>query len=353
MSPNSTPKLDTSDFIFDDVIPVRPALIKRMGGDIEGAAIVARIQYRCRAQRHQDDGFQWWKSTFEEFAEEIGISVDRIKRKMKALEGNGWLISKIDNESKWDRTKSYRPNDNTPQKNVSAGHAQSAEPHYAADQAKQGVSAGQLQSAESHYRTSGSALSNSAESHFLLSTEEVEEELKKKTPARTKRAVSLGVASETFEEWYAAYPVHKSRGAAEKAYAKALVEVAKDRRVKDGEMTAAELLLAAAKNYADDPNRNPQFTKHPATWLNQKCWLDERLPTATAPARPNDLVEVGGVKLTQRNAAMLERIAEARAAEAAAGIVPSREQALPDEYAWLNEIAAPASTQRELEGARW
>jgi len=336
MSPNSTPKLDTSDFIFDDVIPVRPALIKRMGGDIEGAAIVARIQYRCRAQRHQDDGFQWWKSTFEEFAEEIGISVDRIKRKMKSLEGNGWLISKIDNESKWDRTKSYRPNDNTPQKNVSAGHAQSA---------------------ESHYRTSGSALSNSAESHFLLSTEEVEEELKKKTPARTKRAVSLGVASETFEEWYAAYPVHKSWGAAEKAYAKALVEVAKDRRVKDGEMTAAELLLVAAKSHADDPNRDPRFTKHPATWLNQKCWLDERLPAATAPARPNDLVEVGGVKLTQRNAAMLERIAEARAAEAAAGIVPSREQALPDEYAWLNEIpavaAAPASTQRELEGARW
>jgi hypothetical protein len=30
--------------------------------------------------------------------------------------------------------------------------------------------------------------------------------------------------------------------------------------------------------YRDDPNRVQEFTKHPATWLNGDCWLDDPLP---------------------------------------------------------------------------
>lgn len=66
-----------------------------------------------------------------------------------------------------------------------------------------------------------------------------------------------------FAEWYAAYPVHKARGAAVKAYAKAAAK------------TAPEVLLAAAKRYADDDQVRRGYGKHPATWLNQECWLDE------------------------------------------------------------------------------
>jgi hypothetical protein len=72
----------------------------------------------------------------------------------------------------------------------------------------------------------------------------------------------------TFAAFYAAYPLHKARAAAARAYAKALKQV------------SAEQLLDAAQQYADDPTRDPADTPHPATWLNQGRWADE------GPARP-------------------------------------------------------------------
>ena len=76
--------------------------------------------------------------------------------------------------------------------------------------------------------------------------------------ARTKKDEEPG----SFAEWYAAYPVHKARGAAVKAYANALNK------------TDPETLLAAAKLYRDEPQVKRGYGKHPATWLNQQCWLD-------------------------------------------------------------------------------
>jgi uncharacterized protein YdaU (DUF1376 family) len=66
-----------------------------------------------------------------------------------------------------------------------------------------------------------------------------------------------------FEEFWGAYPLKKSRGQAERAYQSAR------------KATDAATLLAGAKRYAADPSRKPEFTKHAATWLNGKCWLDE------------------------------------------------------------------------------
>jgi hypothetical protein len=70
-----------------------------------------------------------------------------------------------------------------------------------------------------------------------------------------------------FDEWYAAYPVHKSRGAAEDAWVKVR---------RDG--VDPQVLIAAAKRYAVSDDVRRGFGKHPATWLNQKCWLDEDAP---------------------------------------------------------------------------
>ena len=69
-----------------------------------------------------------------------------------------------------------------------------------------------------------------------------------------------------FIDWYLVYPRHEGKGLAEKAYAKARKKV------------SAEVLEAAAQRYADDPNREKQFTKLPATWLNAESWDDEPLP---------------------------------------------------------------------------
>lgn len=69
-----------------------------------------------------------------------------------------------------------------------------------------------------------------------------------------------------FAEWYAAYPVHKARGAAARAYAKA------------AKKTTPAVLLVAARSYRDDPQVARGYGKHPATWLNSECWLDEAAP---------------------------------------------------------------------------
>lgn len=74
------------------------------------------------------------------------------------------------------------------------------------------------------------------------------------------------VGPDDFLDWYMAYPRKESRAAAERAYAKAR------------KAASAEVLLEGAQRYAADPNREKQFTKLPATWLNAGCWDDEPLP---------------------------------------------------------------------------
>jgi len=69
-----------------------------------------------------------------------------------------------------------------------------------------------------------------------------------------------------FIDWYLIYPRKEGKGLAEKAYMKARKK------------TTAETLTAGAQRYADDPNREKQFTKLPASWLNAESWDDEPLP---------------------------------------------------------------------------
>ena len=99
-----------------------------------------------------------------------------------------------------------------------------------------------------------------------------------KPKAKRGRPAGQNAADPRFGEWYAAYPVHKARGDAEKAYAKAVREGADP-----------QVLLEAAKRYCDDPQVHQGFGKHPATWLNKKCWLDEDRPPPTPPPTANGI----------------------------------------------------------------
>lgn len=83
---------------------------------------------------------------------------------------------------------------------------------------------------------------------------------------RERVVKDLSSKQDEFIDWYLIYPRHEGKGLAEKAYAKARKKV------------SAEVLEAAAQRYADDPNREKQFTKLPATWLNAESWDDEPLP---------------------------------------------------------------------------
>lgn len=72
-----------------------------------------------------------------------------------------------------------------------------------------------------------------------------------------------------FDAFWANYPRRVGRIAAEKAYAKALTMGA-----------TPELLAEMATIYTRASSTSePQFVKHPATWLNAGCWEDE-------PTRP-------------------------------------------------------------------
>lgn len=73
-----------------------------------------------------------------------------------------------------------------------------------------------------------------------------------------------------FDDWYSCYPRKVGRGAARKAFSKALNKV------------GYQELIESTIKYSQDPNLPPpnekQFIPMPATWLNQERWLDEPLP---------------------------------------------------------------------------
>jgi hypothetical protein len=84
--------------------------------------------------------------------------------------------------------------------------------------------------------------------------------------ARKSAKNPKGWPEDGFERWYASYPRKKDRGAAEKAFAKAQARG----------LIEFDALLAATARYAEWTNdKDPQFIKYPATWLNADSYLNE------------------------------------------------------------------------------
>lgn len=90
-----------------------------------------------------------------------------------------------------------------------------------------------------------------------------------------------------FNLFWAIYPRKEAKGAARTAFQKA----AKKASVQD--------IIEGAKRFASDPNRQPEFTAHASTWLNQERWTDAPLPsrggvvtrTETSVMRALDIAE--------------------------------------------------------------
>ena len=76
-----------------------------------------------------------------------------------------------------------------------------------------------------------------------------------------------------FETFWTNYPKKRSKGQAEKAWAK----------IKPNEQLTGEILsaLERAKTSADWHKDGGQFIPYPATWLNAKGWEDDYTPTLT------------------------------------------------------------------------
>lgn len=88
-----------------------------------------------------------------------------------------------------------------------------------------------------------------------------------------------------FDEFWQVFPLRVGKGAARRAWPRAL-------RAAGGD---CERLLAGARRYRDDPNREQRYTKHPSSWLNGECWDDEPLPSRTGrqPIRQPDMDREG------------------------------------------------------------
>ena len=69
-----------------------------------------------------------------------------------------------------------------------------------------------------------------------------------------------------FDQFWKIYPLKVGKGAALKAFQKAI------------RTTDAEVIIKGALRYKSDPNRSQAYTAHASTWLNAQRWLDEALP---------------------------------------------------------------------------
>lgn len=79
-----------------------------------------------------------------------------------------------------------------------------------------------------------------------------------------------------FEKWWAVYPRKVSKGAARKAWEKLTKGMDED-ELKAFHWTTEQAILAQRKA-ADKAKESGDFVpdwKHPATWLNAECWLDD------------------------------------------------------------------------------
>lgn len=77
---------------------------------------------------------------------------------------------------------------------------------------------------------------------------------------------------DAFDVFWQAYPRKAGKRSARAAWERAL------RRA------SAHAIIEGAAAYAADPNREPQFTAHAATWLNRDGWEDDPLPARAGRA---------------------------------------------------------------------
>lgn len=85
-----------------------------------------------------------------------------------------------------------------------------------------------------------------------------------KSASTPKPKKSLNGSTRDFDEFWASYPKKVAKGAASKAYLKALAR------------SSPAVILEGAKHYARNrKDEDPTYTAHAATWLNEDRWLDE------------------------------------------------------------------------------
>lgn len=95
----------------------------------------------------------------------------------------------------------------------------------------------------------------------------IENNLIKKTTIKENKDISSSELDGEFSLFWNAYPRKVGKGAAKKAFDKAVDEF------------GTLKILAGVNRFANDPNKpEQQFIPHPATWLNEQRWDDDPYP---------------------------------------------------------------------------
>lgn len=102
---------------------------------------------------------------------------------------------------------------------------------------------------------------------------------------------------ELFDEFWKEYPRKRDKPAALKSFRSALSRA------------KFEDILAGAIRYKNDPTRNPDFTKYPATWLNADSWENDYQPADDSVKR-SELRKQKEREESQRYIAEQKRLAE-------------------------------------------
>lgn len=93
-----------------------------------------------------------------------------------------------------------------------------------------------------------------------------------------------------FADWWEHYPRKVGKKAAQTAYVKARRRICRETGCKPAE--ARERLLESARAFAGSPKGRGAYCPHPATWLNQGRWDDDRAEWQRAEAAGNGAKQV-------------------------------------------------------------
>ena len=107
--------------------------------------------------------------------------------------------------------------------------------------------------------------------HYGTTNGHKEEHLLEKNTNKRK-TLTEAQERELFNEFWKEYPRKLDKGAAFKAFRSAL------------KVATFEEILAGAIAYRNDPNREAEYTKYPATWLNADAWENEIAPSPDSEA---------------------------------------------------------------------
>lgn len=224
--------------LYDEpFVAVFPSLVREMGGDVTAAAVLQHLYFRAasREQYEDADGVIWWPATLDEIADEIGISHKQAKRVVQKLRDTGHL--QVEQLGGTDRRNFYSIT------------GPSMGPNGLMEDTQMGPS-------------------KEPKRADVLPIRNLEEERQERSVMRKP----VDDHDEMFAAFWSAYPRKVSKGSARRAWSKAILAA------------DPSVIIAGAVRYANDPNREEQFTAHASTWLNGERWLDEPLPNRDSRA---------------------------------------------------------------------